>query len=51
MQELIQRPRRGAAYWLVLHGLHSLLPDRTQAHQSRGGPTHNALGPPSSVTN
>jgi hypothetical protein len=29
-QKLMQRPRRGAAYWLALHSLLSLLSYRTQ---------------------
>ena len=49
-QELMQKPWRGAAYWLALHGLLSLLSYRTQDHQPRDGPTHNGLGPPP-VTN
>ena len=35
-----------AAYWLSPHGLLSLLSYKTQDHQSRDGPTHNALGSP-----
>ena len=35
MQELMQRPWRGAAYWLAHHGLFSLLYYRTQDHQLR----------------
>jgi hypothetical protein len=50
-QELMQKPWRGAAYWLAPHGLFSLLSYRTQDHQSRDGPTHNGLGPPTSITN
>jgi hypothetical protein len=42
----MQRPWRGAAYWLVHHGLLSLLSCRTQDHQPRGGTLHNKLGPP-----
>jgi hypothetical protein len=42
----MQRPWKGASYWLVLHGLPSLLSYRTQDHQPRYGPTHNRLGPP-----
>jgi hypothetical protein len=36
----------GAAYWLALHGLLSLLSYRTQDHQPRDGTTHSGLGPP-----
>ena len=43
-QELMQRPWRGAAYWLALHGLLSLLSHRTQGHQPRDGAIHNGLG-------
>ena len=32
-----------AAYWLVPHGLLSLLSYRTQDHQLRDGTTHNGL--------
>ena len=45
-QELIQKPWRGAAYWLAPHGLLSLLSYRTQDHQPRDGPTHNGQNPP-----
>ena len=41
----------GAAYWLALHGLLSLLSYRTQDHQSRDGITHNRLGPLPLITN
>jgi hypothetical protein len=34
----MQRPWRGAAYWLAPCGLLSLLSNRTQNHQPRGGP-------------
>jgi hypothetical protein len=37
----MQRPWRGATYWLVPHGLLSLLSYRTQDHQPRGGTTHD----------
>jgi len=37
-QELVQRPWRGAAYWLVLNGLLSQLSYRTQGHQGQGWP-------------
>ena len=45
-QELVQRPRRGAAYWLAPHDLLSLLSYRTQDHQSRHNIIHSGLGPP-----
>jgi hypothetical protein len=45
-QELMQRPWRDAAYWLVSSGLLSLLSYRIQDYQPRDGPTHNGLGPP-----
>jgi hypothetical protein len=50
-QELMQRPWRGAAYWLASPGLLSLLSYRTQDYQPRDGTTHNGLGPPSLITN
>ena len=40
---------RGAAYWLASHGLLSLFSYTTQDHQPRDGPTHNGLGPLTSV--
>ena len=46
-QELIQRPWRGAAYWLDPHDLLSLLSYRSQDHQLRDGTTFNRLGPQS----
>jgi hypothetical protein len=49
-QELMQRPWRGAAYWLAPHGLLSLLCYRTQDHQPRDTTTHIGLGPPSLIT-
>jgi hypothetical protein len=46
-QELRQRPWKGAAYWLALHGLLSLLSNRIQNHQPRdNGTTHSGLGLP-----
>ena len=53
MQELMQGPWRAPAYWLALIGLLSMLSYGTQDHQPRGAPTltHNALGPPTSITN
>jgi hypothetical protein len=50
-QEMMQRPWKGAAYWLAPHGLLGLLSYRTQDHQPRDGTTHNGLGPPPSITN
>jgi hypothetical protein len=47
----MQRPGRGAAYWVAPHGLHSLLSYRTQDDQPRDGTTHNGLGPPPLITN
>ena len=44
-QQLMQRPWRGAAYWLTPHGLLSLLPQGSQNHQPSDGTTHNGLGP------
>jgi len=37
-QELMQRAWRDVAYWLVPHGLHSLISYRTQEHQCRDDP-------------
>jgi hypothetical protein len=45
-QELMQRPWRGAAYWLASPGLLSLLSYRTLDHQPRDGPTHNGMATP-----
>ena len=39
-QELMQRPWKGAAYWLVSPGLLSLLSSRTPDQQLRNGITH-----------
>ena len=50
-QELMQRPWKGAAYWLAHHGLLSLLSYRTQNHQPRDGITHHGLGPLPLITN
>ena len=47
-QELMKRPS-GAVYWLSPCGLLGMLSDRTQDHQPRSGPTHNGLGPPTSI--
>jgi hypothetical protein len=40
-QELMQRPLRGAAYWLAPPGLLSMLSYRTQDYQSRDGTPKN----------
>ena len=50
-QELVQRPWKGAAYWLTPRGLLSLLSYRTQDHQPRDGTTHNGLDLPPLITN
>ena len=50
----MQRPWKGATYWLAPHDLLSttphdllhLLPYSTLDHQPRDGTTHNRLGPP-----
>jgi hypothetical protein len=47
----MQRPWRGAAYWLAPHGLPSLLSYRTQSHQPKDGTAHNELGCLPLVTN
>jgi hypothetical protein len=49
-QELMQRSCRDAAYWLISHGSLSLLSYRTRDYRPRGT-THNARGPPTSITN
>jgi hypothetical protein len=49
-QELMQKPWRGAAFWLAPHALLSLLPYRTQDHQPRDGPANSGMGPPSLMT-
>jgi hypothetical protein len=48
-RELMQRPWKGAAYWLVCHGLPSLRSYRTQDYQPRVGP-HAGLVPSMSIT-
>ena len=50
-QELMQRPWRGAAYWLAPHGLVSLISYKIQDHQPRDGTTHNGLSSTTSITN
>ena len=47
----MQKPQRGAAYWLALHGFLSLLSCRTQDHQLMDGTTHRGLGPSPSIMN
>ena len=47
----MQRPWRGAAYWLTPHGLLSLPSYRTQDFQPRDGTIHNGLGSTTSITN
>jgi len=44
-RELMQRPQRDAAYWLVSHGLLSLLSYRIQDHKPRDGAAHSGLSP------
>ena len=46
-----EKPWRGAAYWLVPHGLLTLLSYRTQGYHPKDGITHNGLGHPSLITN
>jgi hypothetical protein len=50
-QELMQRPWKGAAYWLASHGLLCWLSYSNQDHQPRHGPIHKGLGPQLSITN
>lgn len=50
-QELVQESWRSIAYWLVSHGLLSLLSYRTQDHHPRDVPTHKGLVLPTSITN
>jgi hypothetical protein len=49
-QELIGKPRKDAAHYLVPPCLLSLLSYRTQGHQPRDEATHNGPGLPSSIT-
>lgn len=46
IQELMQKPGKGAACWTAPYGLFSLLHYRTQEQQPRNGTNHNGLGPP-----
>ena len=48
-QELKQRPWRGAAYWLALHGLLSLLSYKTHVYLPRGDTAQSGLGPSTSI--
>ena len=41
----MKKPWRGAAYWLVPHGLLSLLSYRTQDHLPRGDISHHGIVP------
>ena len=45
-QELMQKPWKGAAYWLASPGLLSLLSYRIQDSQPRDGTTHNGPSHP-----
>jgi hypothetical protein len=47
----MQRPWRGATYWLACHRLLSLLSFRIQDHQTRDTNIHNGLDPPPLITN
>ena len=51
-QDLMQRPQRGAAYWLVPMAClaHFLLEPRTTT-SIKDSTTNNGLGPPSSISN
>jgi hypothetical protein len=42
---MMQRPWRGAAYWIAPNGLLSLLSYRSQDQQPRDGTTHDWLDP------
>ena len=44
-QKLMQRPWRGAAYWLASSGLLSLISYRTQGYQPRDGSIHKKPSP------
>jgi hypothetical protein len=44
-QELMQRPWRGAVYWIASPGLLSLLSYRTQEYQPRDGTTYQWTRP------
>jgi len=46
LQELMQKPQRGAAYWLAPRSLLRLLSYRTFSCRSRDDTTHHGLGPP-----
>jgi hypothetical protein len=47
----MQRPWRSAASWLARYNVFNMISYRLQVHQFRGVPTHNGLGPPTSITN
>jgi hypothetical protein len=49
-QELIQRTRKGVAYWLASHGLLNPLSYRPQDSQPGDGTTHNALPLPTLIS-
>jgi hypothetical protein len=49
-QKLMQKPWKGASYWLALHGLLSLLSYRTQDDKLRDGTIYNELDPLFSIT-
>ena len=49
-QELMQRPCRGAIYWVTSHGLFIPPYYRTHDHLSRDSTTHQGLGTPSLIT-
>ena len=47
----MQRPWRGAAYWLTSPGLLSQVSYRTQDHQPQDGAIHTWQDPPPLITN
>jgi hypothetical protein len=47
----VRGPWKGAAYWLIHHGLLSLIFHRTQDQQDLSGSTHNRLHSLASITN
>jgi hypothetical protein len=51
LEELMQRPWRGDAYWLSPRGLLSLLSHRIQDHRPSNCPNDNGLDPLPSITN
>lgn len=46
----MQRPWRGASYWLAPHGLFSFAFYRTQYYQPRDSSTYNGPDPASLIT-